>query len=297
MTAMANVSNRRPVVRALDLLVVLNRRPVTTIHELHADTGWPKSTIHRILENLIVAGFVLRDEVKCLYRLTAKVRELSGGFGEDCLVTDVGAEILRRVTLEIQWPLAIGTRQGLEMVVRYSTMPYSPLAVKPTTTANRHPLLTSAMGTAYLAYCPPDERAFLLEALRRSNRGDATLAQDAAGLQTLLDRVAERGYGVRLAKTRSNGSSVAVPIFADSHLAGVLSMTVFATLLDEVLTRFLGVLRDTAGEISQRLATLGLGHTGVIHAHRPKSCARPVHRPDQPGVRPAVAGCRPRQSF
>jgi IclR family mhp operon transcriptional activator len=257
MTEVANLSNRRPIIRALELLVVLNRRPASTIQELSGDTGWAKSTIHRLLENLSEAGFVTRDEVKSLYRLTAKVRELSGGFGEDCLVTDVGAEVLRRVTREIDWPLAIGTRQGLEMVVRYSTMPYSPLAIKPTTTANRHPLLTSAMGTTYLAYCPSVERAFLLDALRRSNRPDGPLARDVTAIQALLDRVRRRGYGVRLAKTRTDGSSVAVPIFADRHLAGVLSMTVFATLLNDAVSEFLGTLRETAGEISRLLVAPG----------------------------------------
>jgi IclR family transcriptional regulator, mhp operon transcriptional activator len=254
MTASANVPNRRPVIRALELLVVLNRRPASTIQEISADTGWPKSTVHRLLENLSAAGYVVRDEVKSIYRLTAKVRELSGGFGEDCLLIDIGADVLRRVTREIDWPLAIGTRQGLEMVVRYSTMPYSPLAIKPTTTANRHPLLTSAMGTTYLTFCPSVERAFLLDALRRSNRPDAGLAQDIGATQALLDRIKRRGYGIRLAKTRTDGSSVAVPIFADQHLAGVLSMTVFATLLNDVVNEFLQTLRDTAGEISRLLA-------------------------------------------
>lgn len=249
----AHNSNRRPVVRALELLLVLNRRPASTIQELSGDTGWPKSTIHRLLENLSEAGFVTRDEVKSLYRLTAKVRDLSRGFGEDCLVTDIGAEVLRRVTREIDWPLAIGTRQGLEMVVRYSTMPYSPLAIKPTTTANRHPLLTSAMGTTYLAYCPSVERAFLLDALRRSNRPDSAQARDTSAVQSLVDRVKRRGYGVRLAKNRTDGSSFAVPILADRHLAGVLCMTVFATLFNEAVSDFLSTLRDTAEEISRLL--------------------------------------------
>jgi IclR family mhp operon transcriptional activator len=250
-------SNRRPVAKALELLLVLNRRPASTIQDLSSDTGWPKSTIHRLLENLSEAGFVARDEVKSLYRLTGKVRDLSRGFGEDCLVTDIGAEVLRRVTSEIDWPLAIGTRQGLEMVVRYSTMPYSPLAIKPTTTANRHPLLTSAMGTAYLAYCPSVERAFLLDALRRSNRPDAAVAKDSGAVQSIINRVKRRGYGVRLAKKRTDGSSFAVPIFADQHLAGVLCMTVFATLFNEAVNDFHSTLKDTAEEISKLLGGPG----------------------------------------
>jgi len=129
-------------------------------------------------------------------------------------------------------------------------MPYSPLAIKPTTTANRHPLLSSAIGTAYLAYCPLAERAFLLESLRRKND---RLARGAGAIFDQLASVVERGYGLRIAKKPCDGSSIAVPIFADEHLAGVLSMTVFATLLNEAVHRFLDILHDTAGGISTRL--------------------------------------------
>ena len=244
---------RRPIARALDLLILLNRRPVSTLVQLHEESGWAKSTLLRLLDSLMECGFVARDEVRSLYRLTARVRELSAGFGQDCLVTDVAADLLRQVTAEIQWPLAIGTLQGVEMVVRHSTMPFSPLALKPTTTANRHSLLTSAMGTTYLAHCPPEERAFLLAALQRAQRPDSELAGDEAAVDALLKAVASRGYGLRRAATRTDGSSVAVPIFTQGHLAGVLSMTVFATLLDQVIERHLGVLRQTAEEISRRL--------------------------------------------
>lgn len=245
---------RRPVERALAVLVALNRRPFTSLQELQAETGMAKPTLHRLLETLAAAGYVVRDEVRSLYRLTARVLELASGFGEDCLVTDLGADILRRVTAEIKWPLAIGTRQGLEIVVRYSTMPFSPLAVRPTTMAERHPLLSSAMGGAYLAYCPETERAFLLEALRRSASPDAVLAQDRAAVEALLGAVVVRGYGLRLPGPRGETGSIAVPIFAGGHLAGLLSMTVFAALLDHCRSRFPPVLEATAREIGERLA-------------------------------------------
>lgn len=245
---------RRPIARALDLLRALNRHPYASLHTLHLVTGLAKPTVHRLLETLIAEGYVLRDEVKSIYRLTAKVQELSGGFGEDCLVTDLGAEILRRVTADIRWPLAIGTLQGVEILVRYSTMPFSPLAVKPTTTANRHSLLTSAMGNTYLAYCPPDERAFLIEALRRSSRPDAALAADPSAVQVLVDGVVARGFGVRHPRTKSDSGSLAVPIFADRHLAGVLSLTTFGKMLPDMVEQYPPVLVATAREISERLA-------------------------------------------
>jgi IclR family mhp operon transcriptional activator len=241
------------VARSLDVLAALNRRPFSGLRELKAETGMAKPTLHRLLEVLRAEGYVVRDEVRSLYRLTAKVRDLSSGFGEDCLVTDLGAGILRRVTAEIAWPLAIGTLQGIEMVVRYSTMPYSPLAARPTTTANRHGLLSSAMGRAYLAFCEPSERAFLVEAVRRSASPEAGLAADPASVDEILRETAARGYGLRLPGPRSDTGSIAVPIFADRHLAGVLSLTVFGGMIEQCRERFPAVLQATASEISAKL--------------------------------------------
>ena len=85
------------------------------------------------------------------------------------LIVDVGAPIILQVTKKIKWPLAIGVLDGDAMVVRYSTMPYSPLAVQATTLGHRLGLLESAMGLAYLAFCDDDERTILLNMLRTAS--------------------------------------------------------------------------------------------------------------------------------
>ncbi|WP_368855524.1 helix-turn-helix domain-containing protein, partial [Escherichia coli] len=46
------------MVRALNLLVEVNRAGLTTVGDLHRRTRLPKPTIVRLLETLVAAGYV-----------------------------------------------------------------------------------------------------------------------------------------------------------------------------------------------------------------------------------------------
>ena len=154
----------RSVSRALSLLRVMNTRQSWSLQELHRALGLPKSTLFRLLHTLQVEGYVRAEGGAGSYRLSSKVHELGGGYTQKSLLVDVGAPIALRMTKQIKWPLAIGTLDGDALVVRYSTMPYSPVAVHATTLGQRLGLLETAMGRVYLAYCEPTERDILLRA-------------------------------------------------------------------------------------------------------------------------------------
>jgi DNA-binding IclR family transcriptional regulator len=52
---MASFPPVQSVVRALDVLDALNRRPISTIDDLHGQTGIPKPSIVRLLQTLRAA--------------------------------------------------------------------------------------------------------------------------------------------------------------------------------------------------------------------------------------------------
>ena len=244
----------QPIIRALEILRALNRHSFATLHTLWTDTGLPKATLHRILGVLCDQGYVARDPARGVYRLTVQVHALSAGYNERSRITDVGAGILREVTREIRWPLALGTLDRTEIVVRYSTMPFSPWAVRSTTVNNRHPLLGTAMGTAYLAACTRDERETLLHMVRQDDDPVGAMARDTAHVDSILDRTRQRGFGLRKAGPHGDSTSIAVPIMASAHVAGVLSLTMFRrSLTSQVLRRYPPILHETAGRIAAAL--------------------------------------------
>lgn len=244
----------QPIVRTLNILKALNHRAYATIHMLWEDTGLPKSTIHRILGVLCEQGYVARDPARGLYRLTSQVQLLSAGYSERSRITDMGASILREVTQQIRWPLALGTLERTEVVVRYSTMPFSPWAVRATTVNNRHRLLGTAMGTAYLAACSEEERDTLLDMVRQDDDPMALLARDPAHVADVVASTRRRGFGLRRAGPNGDSTTIAVPIMVSGHVAGVVSLTMFRRSLTEAaMRRYPPILRDVAARIAAKL--------------------------------------------
>jgi IclR family mhp operon transcriptional activator len=243
----------RSVARALRLLDAMNERQPCTLAELNAVTGLPKPTIFRILATLQHEGYVVSEGHFGQYRVTAQTRRLGAAYSQKSLLVDVGAPLLRTVTRQIKWPLALGVLEGDAIVVRYSTMPYSPLAMQATTLGHRLGLLESAMGMAYLAFCDATQLEILLDMLRAAaSEGrfdeDRHIASDLA-----LTR--QRGYGLRLAKVAGASATVAVPILLGLTIVGVLSMTTFGSLMNEkTLSTFLPILKETAQKIAQHIA-------------------------------------------
>jgi IclR family mhp operon transcriptional activator len=239
----------RSISRALSVLHTMNSMQQATLHELHQRTGLAKSTLFRILHTLRLEGYVRAEGDAGHYRLTAKVRELGAGYTEKSLVVDVGSPLALRVTREIRWPLAIGTLDGDAVVVRYSTMPYSPLAVHATTLGQRLGLLDTAMGRVYLAFCGEAERSALVQLLRAAS--PEGLIGDEAHLGDELKLIRHQGYAVRLPDARRSSATLAVPVMQGPHVIATLCLTTFGkSLTPALIARYKPVLQATSMDIA-----------------------------------------------
>jgi IclR family mhp operon transcriptional activator len=245
-------SHIRSIARALGLLHAMNEKQPCSLADLHFATGLPKPTVFRILATLQQEGYVRNEGGAGQYRVTEKTRRLGAAYSEKSLIVDVGAPIILQVTKKIKWPLGIGVLDGEAMVVRYSTMPYSPLAVQATTLGNRYGLIDSAMGLAYLAFCEEAERSILLNMLRMASPDGKYAAE--LQIQLVLEKTRSQGYGLRLPKGHWTSGTVAVPILHGQHVAGVLCMTTFGSLMNEkTLATFTPVLKQTALDIARAI--------------------------------------------
>jgi IclR family transcriptional regulator, mhp operon transcriptional activator len=243
----------RSISRALLLLRTMNASQRVSLHALHQETGLAKSTVFRILHTLQQDGYVRADGDAGQYRITAKVQELSAGYTEKSWVVDVASPLALRVTREIRWPLAIGTLDGDAVVVRYSTMPYSPLAVHATTLGQRLGLLDTAMGRTYLAFCGAAERRALLQLLRAASPEGQI--EDEAHLADELALIRHQGYAVRLPNARRSSATLAVPVVHASGVIATLCLTTFGkSLTTELITQYKPVLQATALQIAQAYA-------------------------------------------
>ncbi len=236
--------------RGLAILRTMNATgKYVSLRQLHERTGIPKPSIVRLLKRFIADGYVAKVAKPGHYRLAAGITELSRGLDPAWAAIDA---LERRPDLlaEYKWPVAIGTREGASLIVLFSTRRVdSPYSFKPSTFGRHPPLLTLAMGMAYLAFCDDAER-------RRAAADIAASTSRSDDVLPHVDRVIaatrERGFGLRIGG-KGEDTSVAVPIYgATGELIGVLAESSFAvvTTTDDVkhvaraLTRTAAAIRD-----------------------------------------------------
>ena len=245
----------RALIRGLDALTVLNLRDGATVSEVAQEIRLPRTTVYRILETLCNAGFVFRDPSDDRYRLTIMVRALSGGFDDEAWVTQIAKPLINELCGEIVWPISISTLSGTTMMVRETTDHSSPVAIERYSAGFRAPLLTSAGGRVYLAFCAASQRETLIDVLARSTKDDDKLARlQRPDLQRLLSDIRAQGYATATRSRRMvEEISLSVPVLLNDRVLAALTVRFASSALPlkTGVERFLPKLRHTAATISR----------------------------------------------
>jgi IclR family transcriptional regulator, mhp operon transcriptional activator len=245
----------RALMRGLDALTVLNLRDGATVSEVAQEIRLPRTTVYRILETLCNAGFVFRDPSDDRYRLTIMVRALSGGFDDEAWVTQIAKPLINELCREIVWPISISTLSGTTMMVRETTDHSSPVAIERYSAGFRTPLLTSAGGRVYLAFCAASQRETLIDVLARSIKDEDKLARlQRPDLQRLLSDIKAQGYATATRSRRMvEEISLSVPVLLNDRVLAALTVRFASSALPlkTGVERFLPKLRQYAATIAR----------------------------------------------
>jgi IclR family mhp operon transcriptional activator len=255
---MASFPPVNSVVRALDLLEALNRRPISTVDDLFTDTRIPKPSIVRLLQTLERRGLVRHARQHGAYFLTSQVRALSSGYHSEPRLIEASAQLLDDLTRKVKWPLAIAIPDSGAMVIRYSTIPLSPLSLHHSSLGMRLSMVSRALGRAYLAFCDADEQNALINVLRKSGQPEDAAAHDEETLRAVLKETQARGLATRDPRVRAVSNTLAVPIYEKSRVVASVGLTFFSSAMEPemAIEKFRDDLVDLSAGISQRLGML-----------------------------------------
>jgi len=248
----------RSVERAFDVLLALNRNPVSTLDQLYQQTHIPKPTLVRLLQTLQKMDIVARAPQNGAYSLLSGVRTLSAGYHGEPRIIEAAAAPMHALTRKIKWPLAVAVPENDAVVVRCSTIPDSPLALLHSTINMRLSLVGRAMGRAYLAFCGREERCALLNSLNLSDHEEDSLAKNRPAILATLKKIRQQGYALRDPGIRPVSGTLAVPVMEDQRVVASLGMTWIASAIsnEQAVERYLESLQDLSRLISARLANL-----------------------------------------
>ncbi len=245
------------VVRAFRLLEAMASTPVSTVASLHSRLGLPKPSIIRHLQTLEACGYVRHAPQAGAYLLTSRVNMLSSGFHGEPRLVEVIAPLLDAFTQRYKWPSAVAVPDAAAVVVRYSTIPASPLALLHSTIGMRLSLVSRALGRAYLAFCQPEEREVLIEMVAAAPTGEDELVRQRRTLDATLELIRRQGYALRDKAVRPVSRTLAVPVFDADRVVASVGVTWFASTMseDKAVEAFQGPLRQLAEQARLELAS------------------------------------------
>jgi len=243
------------VERAIDLLQALNRRPISTLHDLHLETGLPKPSIVRLLRTLEAKGMVAQSSSYGTYQLLSHVKTLSCGFHHEPLIIEVADEILIEFTKREGWPLALALFDVDAMIVRASTIPYTSLSLLHSSLNMRLSMTSRALGRCYLAHCSANERKIIIEIIKHNGNEEDLGSLDWPCFLRLLKTIREQGYALRDRTFEPRSSTLAVPIMSNGRVIASLGLTWISVAMTEgrAIELYYPKLVETAQRISEAL--------------------------------------------
>lgn len=266
--------------RALEVLRAVNQLRIASVTAIHAATHMPKPTIIRMLETLMADGYVARDNMFGGYRVTCRVHELTKGYDGISMVIEASRVPAIELTQRIKWPIGIGVLDGDAISIQFWTGAISPWAHTNTVLGLRPNMFSSAMGRAYMAHCPEEERERVIAMLREDPQLDFDAAREAEFRQLLgrLRSSGNAGFAVRDPRTEPRQmTTLAMPLMFDDRVLATISVSFYKTAvpLQNIGTQIVTPLGETRRKIEENLALLmrGAGTPQVESIHLPDDLA------------------------
>jgi IclR family mhp operon transcriptional activator len=244
----------RSLSRGLALLREMNANPHASVTSLARSIGVPRSTTYRLLDTLVAMGFVDPTASNDGYALTREVYSLSRGFLDEEWIEGAWSEMIA-LTKRVIWPVDLLSQEGLSMVVRRSTHPHSTMSIDYGMVGRHWPMVESAAGRAYLAFCPATERDLILESYGFDESAHKnTLERNL--LERSLEQARELGFGVRVGGMMPKTGSISAPILVNGGVLCCISIIWIARGLtpERAIAELGPLLRDTATRIASSAA-------------------------------------------
>jgi IclR family transcriptional regulator, mhp operon transcriptional activator len=250
----------RSVSRAMQVLRALQLQGKASLAEVQRETDLPKPTLLRLLHTLENERAVWRAEGDGLWRPAFEFvpTRILPPYHQKLIKSAMPAlEALRALVV---WPSDLAVRDGNCMRLLETTRRNSGLAVNRDEIGHTIDMLRSAVGRAYIAYCPAPERESLASQLAAQDGSNAESVADE--MESIRRVVLKNGYAVRdpsfgghaeaIERFDDKLSAIAVPVRSDEEVLACINI-VWLKRFDArsgIASRHLGHLRSAASAIA-----------------------------------------------
>ena len=254
----------RSIARALHVLQAINRHGALTLTQISQIAKLPYPTACRIVYTLVGEGVIERESSRKYYRPTALAQSLSCGYQEQIRMVAIARAHIVKLTKDTGWPVSLASRVGPVMVIQDSTHSLTTMTFSDYHPGFSLPIASSASGMAYLAFTDREERAQIIDQIKRTAMDD----EDRDGTENLrdnfFDMILEDGYAsfIRNPHTKDPGktSSIAVPLYRNKTLVGVMTFVFFSASfrVSDAFDKYKDIILETQTAINRDLSEMSL---------------------------------------
>ncbi len=211
-----------------------------TLHELTERTGLPKSTVHRMVDQLVAIGWIERDVSG--YRIGMRLFEIGGLASRRSRLSDLASPHLHALSVATGLAVQMAILDGTD-IVYLERIPMRGLDL-PTRQGGRQPAYCTALGKAMLAFDGDAAAEVLTQELPARTSRTLTEPRD---LEIELERVAETGLAFDHQESYEGLACVAAPLRSSGRAIAAVSVTGPVTRID--LHAAAPLVRNTATAI------------------------------------------------
>jgi DNA-binding IclR family transcriptional regulator len=211
---------RRSVLGRVDCIIgaFADTDGALSLQELTERTQLPKSTVHRMVDQMAAIGWIEREVAG--YRIGMRLFEVGGLAARHRHLSEVANPHLRALSVATGLPVQMGILDGTDVV--YLERIRIPGVKLPTRLGGRQPAYCTALGKAMAAFDPLASDAMLHENLTARTSGTLTEPRE---LEQELERVAANGLAFDHQESFEGLACVAAPLRASGRAIGAVSVT------------------------------------------------------------------------
>jgi len=211
-----------------------------TLHELTERTGLPKSTVHRMIDQLVSIGWIEREVSG--YRIGMRLFEIGGLASRRSRLSDLAYPHLHALSVATGLAVQMAILDGTD-VVYLERIPMKGFHL-PTRQGGRQPAYCTALGKAMLAFDDAATAEVMEQELPARTSRTLTTARELA---IELERIAETGLAFDHQESYEGMACVAAPLRSSGRAIGAVSVTGPVSRID--LHGVAPLVRNTAAAI------------------------------------------------
>jgi len=243
------------LLKGLKVLEAVNALGPASLRQIQEATDLPKATTLRLLETLCYAGYLSVSPETHRYVVTARVLALSNNYQPNEALWSVARPIMESLRGKTGWPSDLAIYQHGKMVISDTNRQPGTLSVN-RSVGSRVPVTKTALGRAYLAFCPDAEREDIISFLKESGDQEEELAHDPDWLAGLVEQVRAQGYATSNQELVKTIRAVAVPVKQDEAVICTFNLIVTAQAVSfkELKQKYVPLLQSAAQEMTSRVS-------------------------------------------